>query len=178
MKCKDYPINLGCLFLGEAVMGINPQLGRRVTKEEALEHVKRCREAGLVHLIGRNKLDATWLNVSPGNKLLSICNCCPCCCLYRILPHVKSEIGEKFTKMPGVSVKVTEKCEGCGICTQNVCFVDAIKLVNNHAVISNECRGCGRCVLVCPQNAIELKIEDNTFLETTINRITKLVDLS
>jgi len=27
---------LGCLFLGEAALGINPQLGRRVTKEEAL----------------------------------------------------------------------------------------------------------------------------------------------
>jgi len=178
MKCKDYPINLGCLFLGEAVMGINPQLGRRVTKEEALEHVRRCREAGLVHLIGRNKLDSSWLNVNPGNKLLSICNCCPCCCLYRILPHVTSEIGEKFTKMPGVTIKVTEKCVGCGTCTKNVCFVDAIKLINKYATISNECRGCGRCVLICPQNAIELKIEDSTFLDTTISRITKLVDVS
>ena len=37
MQCKDYPIKLGCLFLGEATQGINPQLGRRVTKEEALE---------------------------------------------------------------------------------------------------------------------------------------------
>jgi hypothetical protein len=55
--CSDYPVELGCLFLGEPTLGINPQLGRRVTKEEALAHVKRCREAGLVHMIGRNKLD-------------------------------------------------------------------------------------------------------------------------
>jgi hypothetical protein len=34
-QCQDYPIDLGCLFLGEAAMGINPKLGRRVTKEQA-----------------------------------------------------------------------------------------------------------------------------------------------
>jgi hypothetical protein len=80
-QCKDYPIDLGCLFLGEAALGINPRLGRGVTKREALEHIRRCREAGLVHLIGRNKLDTVWLGVGPGDKLLTICHCCPCCCL-------------------------------------------------------------------------------------------------
>ncbi|MBY9010199.1 MAG: 4Fe-4S ferredoxin, partial [Candidatus Lokiarchaeota archaeon] len=30
MECKDYPIELGCLFLGEAVKDINPELGRLV----------------------------------------------------------------------------------------------------------------------------------------------------
>ncbi len=50
MKCEDYPVDLGCLFLGEAALGINPQLGRHVTKEEALEHVRHCREAGLVFI--------------------------------------------------------------------------------------------------------------------------------
>jgi hypothetical protein len=67
-RCEDYPIDLGCLFLGEAALGINPQLGRRVTKEKALQHVRRCREAGLVHLIGRNKLDTMWLGVGPGDR--------------------------------------------------------------------------------------------------------------
>ena len=37
-KCKDFPIELGCLFMGEAAMHINPKMGRRVTREEALEH--------------------------------------------------------------------------------------------------------------------------------------------
>lgn len=56
-NCQDYPIELGCLFLGEAALGINPKLGRRVSEAEALEYVKRCREAGLIHFVGRNKLD-------------------------------------------------------------------------------------------------------------------------
>jgi hypothetical protein len=85
--CEEYPIDLGCLFLGAAASGINPQMGRRVTTDEALEHGRRCREAGLVHLVGRNKLDTIWLGVGPGDRLLTICWCCPCCWLWRILPH-------------------------------------------------------------------------------------------
>jgi len=67
-KCEDYPIELGCLFLGEATLKIDPRLGHRATKQEALEHVQKCRDAGLVHLIGRNKLDSVWLNAQPGNN--------------------------------------------------------------------------------------------------------------
>jgi len=178
MKCKDYPIDLGCLFLGEAARGINPRLGRRVTKEEALEHVRRCREAGLVHLIGRNKLDTVWLGVGPGDKLLTICNCCPCCCLWRVLPHIAPQIGTKTTRMPGVTVTVTEQCVGCGTCTEGVCFLDAIRLVNGRAVINDECRGCGRCVDVCPEQAIEITIANGRFVGESIARISSLVDVS
>jgi ferredoxin len=176
--CEDYPTDLGCLFLGEAVLGINPRLGRRVTKMEALEHVRRCREAGLVHLIGRNKLDSVWLGVKPGRKLLTICNCCPCCCLWRAIPHLSPSISGKITKMPGVSVTVTERCVGCGVCTQGVCFVDAIHLENQRAIISDACRGCGRCVEVCPQQAIELSVHDERFVKRTIERLAPLVDIS
>jgi len=177
-KCKDYPIDLGCLFLGEAALGINPQLGRRVAKEEAHEHVRRCREAGLVHLVGRNKLDSVWLGVSPGNKLLTICNCCPCCCLWRMLPHIALFIGAKVSRMPGVTISVTDKCVGCGTCTQGICFVNAIHLVSNRAVRSNACRGCGRCVSVCPHGAIEVSIDNEQFIAKTVNRLSPLVDVS
>ena len=176
--CEDYPIEYGCLFLGEAVNDINPELGRKVTKEEAHEYVKKCREAGLVHLIGRNKLDASWLGVSPGEKLLSICNCCPCCCLWKVLPDMNPRIGRKVTKMPGVDVRVTDACVGCGTCMEeNVCFVDAITLVDGKAVISEECRGCGRCVEVCPNDAIELIIDKDKFIEDSITRVSSVVDV-
>ena len=178
MQCEDYPIKLGCLFLGEATLGINPQLGRRVTKEEALEHIKRCQEAGLVHMIGRNLLDKQWLGVKPGYKLLSICNCCPCCCLWRVSPILTPKIGSKIKKMPGVEVRVTEKCVGCGTCTNGVCFVDAIHMVNERAFINENCRGCGRCIDICPQNAIELLINDKEYIIKSIKRIDKLVDVT
>lgn len=176
--CEDYPIDLGCLFLGEAAAGINPELGRRVTKGEALAHARRCREAGLVHLIGRNKLDTLWLGVGPGDRLLTICNCCPCCCLWRVLPHIAPRVSTKITRMPGATVTVTDRCVGCGACTQDVCFVDAIQLVEGQAVISDVCRGCGRCLDVCPEEAIEISIDGSGFVERTIGRIAPLVDVS
>jgi UDP-glucose 4-epimerase len=67
---------------------------------------------------------------------------------------------------------------GCGACTQDVCFVDAVRLVDGRAVISDACRGCGRCVDVCPQDAIEITIEDAQFVERSIARIAPLVDVS
>ena len=175
-KCKDYPIDLGCLFLGEAVIGINPQLGKLVSKEEALEHVRKCREAGLIHLIGRNKLDSVWLNVKPGDKLLTICNCDPCCCLWRILPHVTKKIGNKVTRMPGVKVTVTDKCTGCGICI-DTCFVNAITISNKKAVIGNDCRACGRCALKCPNKAINITIPNEKNVIESIKRIESKVNV-
>ena len=174
--CEDYPRDLGCLFLGEAALDINPDLGRRVTKTEASRHVARCREAGLVHLIGRNKLDTVWLGVGPGHRLLTICNCCPCCCVWRVLPYVKAEIGAKVTRMPGVEVTVGEACIGCGDCL-DTCFVNAIRLVDDRAQIIESCRGCGRCVEICPQGAIELQVNADGFVERAIERIAPLVDL-
>jgi ferredoxin len=177
--CMDYPESLGCIFLGEAAMNINPKFGRRVISEEALGHAARCREAGLVHLIGRNKLDSVWLGVGPGNKLLTICNCCPCCCLWKILPTINPEIGDKISRMPGISVRVGDQCQGCGTCTKNVCFVDAINIGDSHAVINQEaCRGCGRCVDVCPNDAIEIIIENSGFIDEAISRISDVVDVT
>lgn len=177
-QCQDYPPDLGCLFLGQAALGINPKLGRRVTKAEALAHARRSREAGLVHLIGRNKLDTVWLGVGPGEKLLTICNCCPCCCLWRVLPHVDPAIAGKVSRLPGVRVTVSDACVGCGTCTRGICFVEAIHLVNGRAVIHDACRGCGRCVSVCPEGAITLTVDDQAELaRQLIERIAKLVDV-
>ncbi|MFX1312958.1 MAG: DUF362 domain-containing protein, partial [Promethearchaeota archaeon] len=178
MDCKDYPKNLGCLFLGDAVLDINPQLGGLVTKKQALEHLEKCREAGLVHMIGRNRLDAQWLGVGPGEKLLSICNCDPCCCLWRVSSILAPKIGSKIKKMSGVVVRVTDKCIGCKTCLKDICFVNAISLKDNHAVISEQCRGCGRCVTICPQNAIELTINEDHYIEKSIQEIDKILDIS
>lgn len=177
-QCKDYPIELGCLFLGEAVKGINPRFGKMVTEEEALEHVEKCRKKGLVHLIGRNKLDTVWLNVRPGEKLLTVCHCCPCCCLWKILPTINPSISSKVNKMPGVRIEVTEKCIGCGTCTKDVCFVEAIKIVGDQALINDNCRGCGRCVEICPKDAITIEIENRDLVEASIEKISGLVDLT
>jgi MinD superfamily P-loop ATPase len=80
--------------------------------------------------------------------------------------------------MPGVEVKVTDRCTGCGICAEDVCLVDNIRLEGDQAVIGEACRGCGHCVEVCPEQAIEITIEDDAFVTDAIERITPLVDVS
>lgn len=177
--CRDYPVYLGCLFLGQAAMDINPQLGRRVSMDEALEHARRCREAGLVHLVGRNKLDTVWLGVGPGERLLTICNCCPCCCLWRVLPDIAPKIGRKVSRMPGVTVSVTDGCTGCGLCAEpGVCFVRAVRMNDGKAAIGDECRGCGKCVTVCPYQAIELTLAGADINGRAIDRLAPLVDVT
>lgn len=177
-ECRDHPIDLGCIFLGEAVLGINPALGRLASVEETLEHVDRCEEAGLVHLIGRNKLDSVWLNVKPANKLLTICNCCNCCCLWKILlPNAYRSISESVQKPQSLEVVVSDECIGCGTCSEN-CFSQSITIQNERSVISDTCIGCGRCVTFCPQNAVRVNISSpESFNDELIHKISSLVEV-
>lgn len=177
--CKDYATDLGCLFLGRAAMDINPKLGMPATKQEALDHIARCRDAGLIQLIGRIKLDELWLNVKPGDRLLSICNCCPCCCLWGKISLIAPNIGDHISKMPGAAVYVSDECSGCGRCADGVCFMNAITLRGERAEINADlCRGCGRCVTACQSDAIELRIEDDAYVQKVIEKITPLVDVT
>ncbi len=173
--CKDYPAGLGCLFLGEAAAHIDPKLGRPVSEAEALEHLRKCRDAGLVHMIGRDRLDAVWLGVSPGHKLMTICSCCPCCCLWKMLPALSGDIGSRFVKMPGVSVTVGGSCSGCGRC-EKACFLGAIVAVDGRAIIGDACRGCGRCADVCPNKAISINVDDR--MGEAIGLVSASVDIS
>ena len=174
MSCINYPASLGCLFMGEAARNIPEELGKPATKKEALSHIEKCRKLGLVHLIGRDKLDETWLGVGSKIPLITVCNCCNCCCLWRMLPDLDNQLSSSVKKMPGIKIKVNQNCTGCGKCTEDVCFIDAIKIKDGVAQISEECRCCGRCAEICPNNAIELLIEDNDYINKTIKRVEKV----
>ena len=175
-ECKDYPMELGCLFLGEATTTIDSRFGRQVNKEEALEHLKKCREAGLVHLVGRNKLDSAWLSARPDDRLLTICNCCPCCCLWMMLPKMREDLSSKVQRMPGVEISVNADCTGCGFCVDS-CFVDAIVINEKKAAIGPQCRGCARCVDICPENAIDVKLPDKQAVKEMEGHIREIVKI-
>jgi len=90
-----------------------------------------------------------------------------------MLPDLDNKLSSTVKRMPGIKIKVNENCTGCGICTNNVCFIDAIKIRNNVAVLDDMCCGCGRCADICPNNAIDVIIEDKDFIKKTIERVKK-----
>jgi MinD superfamily P-loop ATPase len=95
-----------------------------------------------------------------------------------MLPDLAPEIGAKTMGMPGVMVQVDEECVGCGTCTEGVCFVDAIRLEDGRAVIGDACRGCGRCVEICPQDAIKLSLEHAEAVDEAVRQLSTRVQVS
>ncbi len=170
-ECHDYPIDMGCVFLGSGIHKIPEKYGHVATYEEASAYIDRCGDLGLVHIIGRNKLDALWLNVGKESELLTICNCCPCCCLWNMVREISDEIGSVFKRMDSVEVSVDpEKCTGCGICTES-CFTKALSVKDGRCEINqSSCRGCGRCVDICPSDALSITF-DPSVTEAEIKRI-------
>jgi ferredoxin len=176
-NCNDYPHELGCLFLGKGTKKISHKLGRMVSKEEAVEHVDKCQEAGLVHIIGRNKIDSVWLNTGPKEELLSICHCCPCCCLWKMAPDLPDGISKVLKPMIGVEIKYNNDiCTGCGKCL-DTCFVNAINIDGGRVEIDfKRCRSCGRCAEICKSNAINILMTTEA-VNHSIKRVEKLVDV-
>ena len=175
--CKDYPIQTGCVFLGEAARGINPKLGKQAGVEETLGHIKDAMGAGLVPFTGRNKLDTLWLGIGPGERLLTICLCCPCCCLYSVYPHLPAHMRKSVVRLEGLEVKVTSDCVGCGRC-ETVCLSQAIHVEGLQAVIQDEkCNGCGRCASECPNEAIQLVLTRRDAVEACKKRIRATVNV-
>lgn len=177
-KCEDYPIDHGCVFMGKGIYRIPEEFGHVATPEEAIEYIDECRDLGLVQLIGRNKIDSVWLNTGDKKDLMTICNCCPCCCLWNMTRDVADNIGEVYKRMEGVNVSVNnDKCIGCGKC-EKICFTKAIKMVDGKCTIDDhQCRGCGRCVNECDSDAISITYDESA-IGNEIERIKQLVDLT
>lgn len=177
-NCKDYPIEYGCLFMGEAARGLHPDHHRSVTKEEAREHIRKCREAGLVHLAGRANLDTIQFVIGPHDKLFTVCNCCPCCCIALATQYMPLELTDWFYKMPGVDVTVNaEECVGCEKCQPHCIFGGLEMSDEGKAVITDGCRACGRCVEACPTGAIKISF-DETAVQQTIDFLSPKVDVT
>ena len=172
--CEDYPVDHGCIFLGKGTKKIPEKFGRTATKEEAKAYIDECGELGLVHIIGRNKLDSIWLHTGDKRDLMSICNCCPCCCLWNVTRDISKDIGSIFKRMDGVEVSVdADRCIGCGLC-EGICFTKAIRITDGKCTLNQEqCRGCGRCADVCPSGAVSVTYDEDK-IESESDRIVSL----
>lgn len=120
-------------------------LGREITREEALEILKKCEEAGLVHMVD---------NAREGIR--HTCNCCGCCCWS--VGTIRRRKIPRDILMATYFLRETDedKCTGCGLCA-DICPVEAIKMEDGLPEIDKEwCIGCGVCAVPCPVSAVKL----------------------
>ena len=179
MHCKNHPVSIGCMALGEASLTIHPSHGHRATNEEAIAHINKAAQAGLVANVAHVWIDPVAFFSVPFHKLMFICFCDDCCCLYR--KHMKKRgenLNKAYKKLPGVSVIINHDiCNGCGVCAEQ-CFVAAIDMKDGSPVIGSDCKGCGRCVQACPVHAVHMHFEDkSTLVKNLVERINAVADI-
>ena len=117
------------------------------------------------------------MNVRPGKGLLTICHCCPCCCLWKVYPNLNTEISGKLEKLDGIEVKFHEdNCKKCKKCL-NACMFKAIDFIDDKISLdSDKCRGCGLCVNSCNFGAITIEYDDET-IDSVVNRMDNLIEI-
>jgi ferredoxin len=174
-RCRHYPVEIGCLLMGDSSLEAQRIPFREVGVEEAKRHARRAVDAGLVPIVGKARVDNFIFKIKDRHRLLTVCFCCECCCVSRFSSYVPVKYLEPtIAPLEGASIEVTEECVGCGKCVDH-CFIGAIQLAGDRAVIGDYCRACGRCATVCPNDAIEVKVTDPQFLEKAYLRIRSYV---
>ncbi len=163
-----------CLNFDKAAETVILRHGREITREEALEKLKKAHRDGLVGSMEHYQ--------TPNYYLL--CFCCDCCC-HHWAPHVR-QWGDynplwrwqKSRWEPTIKVSICDGCvnEAGGPKCVNICQFDAIEMKDfgeeggysgfigapgheytqkTRAVVDSEkCGGCLSCVLVCPTKAV------------------------
>lgn len=163
-KCKDYPIDLACLFLnlgGKVV--VDHGMATELTVEEALARVDRAAELGLA-------CQSLWVQVEQliwgfkndqMDSFLEICFCCPCCCVgLNLSKNALPDIKDGFHPSGWTAVVNHDMCTGCKHCLDDYCPQDAIhyRVSDGKMVVNQErCIGCGYCRARCPEGAIKIK---------------------
>lgn len=142
--CKQTSLRENCFAFGHAAqLYIDNGWGHQITKEEALEILRKNQEDGLI--------------LQAGNSLSPdfICSCCGCCC--GILENLKALPRPILFFSSNYYAEVDpELCVGCETCIDR-CQMEAIKLIKEKSKINlKKCIGCGNCVVSCPEEAIRL----------------------
>jgi len=145
-SCKVTDRKETCLATGNiAQMALASDVGRKITRDEAMPIIEQSQKEGLV------------LQPSNTKKAEFICSCCGCCCgmldLHKNLPKPLDFWATNFH-----AVVDKQTCEGCGNCEES-CQVGAVSVSEKepYAVVNlDRCLGCGVCVSNCPTESISL----------------------
>ncbi len=142
----EKPIDV-CLQLNKSARyAIERGTGRAITKNEAIDILKVCEDAGLLHVTKNAR--------SLGHV---ICNCCEDCCMSWVAG--KEKITKAVAPSRFTAFADPDLCTSCETCIQR-CFFGAISLKGENStalVDADKCMGCGLCLVTCPDKALSLK---------------------
>ncbi len=148
----DKPIEVCFSFDRFADYMIKHRKGKKVTKEEALEILKKTEDAGLIHTISNQQERPNF-----------ICNCCTdCCILLRGISELHNPRAiAKSNFIPEINREACRLCETC----VKWCPLQALYRHYPHSedlsddrimILEERCIGCGICAHKCPHDAIKL----------------------
>ena len=141
--CKQTDLRENCFTFGKSARYTTEQgFARMISKEEAIEILKKSEKDGLVHKAYHPNMDFK-------RDEDSICNCCSDCCGQS--KNITSNLSSFVAKVD------QEICTGCGTCVEK-CYSGAKELNDEGKAETNEerCIGCGICAAFCPEGAISL----------------------
>ena len=142
--CKQTSRKETCMGFSDGAKNvINSGHGRRISKKEALEIIRKSEEENLV------------LQPSNAQGPDFICSCCGCCCgilrLHKALPRPVDIWATNF-----FAEVDPDLCTGCGTC-EDSCQTGAMTLDETEGISVvnlDRCLGCGLCVASCPFRSV------------------------
>jgi ferredoxin len=145
--CKQTDIRENCFTFGKSARYTSEQgFSRLITKEEALEIIKRSDEDGLVH-------KAYHPHFETSRDETSLCICCSDGCCGQGGTYTVNVNSTQY-----IAHVDEDLCTGCGTCV-NVCYTNTMHLNDDNIATLGErdCIGCGVCAYNCPEKAIALE---------------------
>jgi ferredoxin len=107
-----------------------------------------------------------FFKVATGGSTGVICNCCPKCCVSLEATKLAKKIDKNLSMNAASGYEVihnNDLCRLCGRCVE-ICPFNAIEIKGNTRIfMRDDCLGCGLCVEHCTEGALSLRIEGSVF---------------
>lgn len=156
-ECEDYPVGLGCLFLGNGArkMSLHGRV-HPISKEDALAHLERARSLGLVNNLIWSTTELHALGADPASTV-ELCSCCPCCCLAFKTRNASRAFVDGIAGFGIAKAVAPDDCTRCTSC-QRACPFGAVHVDMHDGphVDPDRCKGCGRCETACKPRVLKI----------------------